>query len=201
MPQQLDLLSGSIASTGKLDGSLGSNYGVINGDIACYSTLSGALAQDGSISGALSNPALRGYSAYAIAVMHGFKGTEKEWLDSLKPQNGVDYFIDQDKIIEKVEENLGNTFVQKREGYDLISLIDIAKLTNISEYATRVQPSTINGNILIDGVETNVYTAPAFDDSQFIKNGDKVVLYSGGAADDWGYSKDNDQSTFTVESE
>lgn len=201
MPQQLDLLSGSIASTGKLDGSLGSNYGVINGDIACYSTLSGALAQDGSISGALSNPALRGYSAYLIAVMHGFEGTEAEWLDSLKPKNGVDYFIDQDKIVDKVKEELGDQYVQKRSGYDLISLIDIAKLTNISEYANRVQPSTVNGNILIDGQETPVYVAPPFDDSQFIKNGDKVCLYSGGATDDWGFTKDNDQGVLFVGSE
>ena len=49
----------------------------LSGDIACYSTLSGALAADGSISGALSNPVLRGYSAYAIAVMHGLKAPRK----------------------------------------------------------------------------------------------------------------------------
>ena len=39
-----------------------------------------------------------GYSAYEIAVKHGFKGTEAEWLVSLQgkdgytPQKGVDYF-------------------------------------------------------------------------------------------------------------
>lgn len=27
---------------------------------------------------------LRGYSAYEIALIHGFKGTEEEWLESLK---------------------------------------------------------------------------------------------------------------------
>lgn len=26
----------------------------------------------------------RGYSAYEIAVQHGFEGTEEEWLESLK---------------------------------------------------------------------------------------------------------------------
>ena len=126
----------------------------LSGDIACYSTLSGALAADGSISGALSNPVLRGYSAYAIAVMHGFKGTEKEWLDSLKPVNGVDYFIDEDKIVETVKADLKDTFVARRDGYSLISLTDIAKLTNIADRATRVEPSTINGNIIINGKET-----------------------------------------------
>ena len=50
--------------------------------------------------------------------------------------------------------DLKDTFVVRKDGYSLISLIDIAKLTNISERATRVEPSTINGNILIDGKET-----------------------------------------------
>lgn len=36
------------------------------------------------LTGALLNPAvIRGKSAYEIAVMHGFEGTEEEWLDSL----------------------------------------------------------------------------------------------------------------------
>ena len=31
---------------------------------------------------------LRGYSAYEVAVIKGFKGTEEEWLDYMR--NGVD---------------------------------------------------------------------------------------------------------------
>ena len=31
-----------------------------------------------------------GKSAYAIAVAHGHKGTEQEWLDSLKGEDGRD---------------------------------------------------------------------------------------------------------------
>lgn len=30
----------------------------------------------------------RGYSAYEIARLHGFAGTEQEWLDSLKGRDG-----------------------------------------------------------------------------------------------------------------
>lgn len=47
--------------------------------------------------------ALRGYSAYEVALMNGFKGTEEEWLKSLKgdpgkpPVKGTDYFTDEDK--------------------------------------------------------------------------------------------------------
>ena len=167
----------------------------MSGDIACYSTLSGAL-EDGSISGALSNPILRGYSAYAIAVMHGFKGTEKEWLDSLKPVNGVDYFIDEDKIVETVKADLKDTFVVRRDGYSLIALTDIAKLTNISDRATRVEPSTINGNIIIDGKETKVYRGLPLDDSEYIKNQDEVRLCSGGAADDYGFGQEDDTFVF-----
>ena len=128
--------------------------------------------------------------------MHGFQGTEKEWLDSLKPQNGVDYFIDEDKIVETVKSDLKDTFVVRKDGYSLISLIDIAKLTNISERATRVEPSTINGNILIDGKETQVYRGLPLDDSEYIKNLDEVRLCSGGASDDFGFGKEDETFTF-----
>lgn len=128
--------------------------------------------------------------------MHGFQGTEKEWLDSLKPQNGVDYFIDEDKIVETVKSDLKDTFVVRKDGYSLISLIDIAKLTNISERATRVEPSTINGNILIDGKETQVYRGLPLDDSGYIKNLDEVRLCSGGAADNFGFGKEDETFTF-----
>lgn len=41
------------------------------------------------LKGSLSLPkAIRGKSAYEIAVMHGFKGTEAEWLASLKGDKG-----------------------------------------------------------------------------------------------------------------
>lgn len=195
MAQQNEILTGTLKSKEALDGSIES--GTLLGGIACYSTLSGALAEDGSISGALSNPILRGYSAYAIAVMHGFEGTEAEWLDSLKPKNGVDYFIDKDEIIGTVENDLSDVFVKKKEGYSLISLLDIAKLTNISERANRVEPSTINGNILIDGKEVQVYNALPLDDSEYIKNEDQVRLWSGGAADTWGY--DETDESFILE--
>lgn len=125
--------------------------------------------------------------------MHGFEGTEEEWLDSLKPKNGVDYFIDQEQVVEKVKEDLKDVFVMKREGYSLISLWDIAKLTNISEGANRVEPSKINGNILIDGKEVTVYNGLPLDDSQYVKNEDQVRLYSGGANDLWGFGEKDDK--------
>ena len=52
--------------------------------------------KEGNISAALSNPLTQGYSAYEIAVQNGFVGTEKEWLNSLKPVKGVDYWTKED---------------------------------------------------------------------------------------------------------
>lgn len=47
---------------------------------------------------------IHGYSAYEVAVINGFSGTEEEWLESLKPKKGVDYFDAQDKreIVDEV---------------------------------------------------------------------------------------------------
>ena len=63
------------------------------------------------LKGSLSLPdAIRGKSAYEIAVMHGFKGTEEEWLASLKgekPIKGIDYFTPEDVryIVNEVAKN------------------------------------------------------------------------------------------------
>ena len=35
--------------------------------------------------------------AYGVAVKNGFEGTVEEWLESLKPKKGVDYFTEEDK--------------------------------------------------------------------------------------------------------
>ena len=56
-------------------------------------TLVGTLSSNSSISGKLSGsliPGEDGKSAYEIAVENGFEGTEVEWLESLKGQDGQD---------------------------------------------------------------------------------------------------------------
>ena len=40
------------------------------------------------LTGTLDGPVVRGYSAYEIAVEHGYEGTEEEWLASLKGAQG-----------------------------------------------------------------------------------------------------------------
>lgn len=81
----------------------------ITGSIQNKESISGAVLKAGNISSALSNPLTQGYSAYEIAVQNGFKGTEKEWLESLKgysPIKGKDYWTqeDIDSILEELQE-------------------------------------------------------------------------------------------------
>ena len=47
--------------------------------------------------GGSSGTGSNGKSAYEIAVEHGFVGTEEEWLESLKPVKGEDYYTEADK--------------------------------------------------------------------------------------------------------
>lgn len=79
------------------------------GNIQNKESISGAVLKEGNISSALSNPLTQGYSAYQIAVMNGFVGTEKEWLDSLKgysPIRGIDYWTKED--IDLIKQELKN---------------------------------------------------------------------------------------------
>ena len=46
------------------------------------------------LSGNLSNEVLRGFSAYEVAVQFGFKGSEEEWLESLKGREVIFKEID-----------------------------------------------------------------------------------------------------------
>lgn len=70
----------------------------------------------------LKNGDFNGLSAYEEAVKNGFKGTESEWLESLKsdkPVKGVDYYTEEDK--NEILENLQNSEEFK-------SKVDIAEL-------------------------------------------------------------------------
>lgn len=61
---------------------------VLNGTLQPTNTLSGSLVGQESFKGALKNEVLRGYSAYQVAVLNGFEGSEQDWLGSLKGENG-----------------------------------------------------------------------------------------------------------------
>ena len=80
-------LTGNVESKRELQGSMKENY-----------TLAGRLAGLEKI---------QGHSAYEVAVINGFIGTEEEWLASLVPTRGEDYWTedDQKSIVEDVLAN------------------------------------------------------------------------------------------------
>ena len=52
-------------------------------------SLTGNFTADKKLRGKINGlETIRGYSAYEIALIHGFKGTEEEWLASLKGEKG-----------------------------------------------------------------------------------------------------------------
>lgn len=56
----------------------------MTGKISPPQILSGIVSDATRFTGKLSNSTLRGYSAYDIAVLEGYTGTEEEWLETLK---------------------------------------------------------------------------------------------------------------------
>lgn len=60
----------------------------LTGTLSSLDTLEGTLSDPASLMGTLDGLLVRGYSAYAIALEHGFQGTEEEWLASLKGEMG-----------------------------------------------------------------------------------------------------------------
>lgn len=68
--------------------------------------------------------------------------------------------IDAKAVAADVETELGKK-VDKVEGKSLVADAEITKLAGVSEGANKVEASTTNGKIKIDGVETTVYTHPA----------------------------------------
>lgn len=66
-----------------LNGSLSQPNSLI-GQLSSPKSLSGMVSNVARLSGKLSNATLRGYSAYDLAVLAGYEGTEEEWLESLQ---------------------------------------------------------------------------------------------------------------------
>lgn len=67
-------VSGTLAGQESVSGKVGGSY-----------ELSPTLSAQQTVRGSLSRlKTMRGYSAFEVAVINGFRGTEKEWLESLK---------------------------------------------------------------------------------------------------------------------
>ena len=86
-----------------------------------------------SLQGTLSTSATRGLSAYELAVKNGFKGTETEWLESLKAE----------KILLKCQDTvLCYKYASDTEWIPLIDLKDAA-----------ASPDTIPGLVPLTNAE------------------------------------------------
>ena len=106
---------------------------------------------NGSLSGVLSNPVLRGMSAYELAVQNGFEGSEEEFLDSLKgdsvefkQENGFIFwkYVNDEKWIELIHlsgkldsqqdiENAGKVLVIGDDG--MVSFKEVKTLQFVDE--------------------------------------------------------------------
>ena len=86
---------------------------VLDGELSLINQLDGDVslnAQMDGEQGQYTRYNWRGYSAYEIAVLHGFVGSEEEWLISIKgdpgysPVRGTDYWTTEDRnaIIEDI---------------------------------------------------------------------------------------------------
>lgn len=100
------------------------------GSIANYNSISGAINPAGDISGALSNPLARGASAYEIAVVNGYVGTEEQWFESLQgrtPQRGVDYWTaaDIEQMKQEFREQMADEIQQAVKNLNLDVSFDI----------------------------------------------------------------------------
>lgn len=121
------------------------------------------------LTGAVVNPeVIRGMSAYEIAVMHGFEGTEEEWLESLTEQtklNAAEVIAEADKQIGLMNEagEAGKSKVKSAEDEAVAHIAglaegayDIVQTTGDSETAVMSQKATtealkINRHRLVGG--------------------------------------------------
>lgn len=65
---------------------------VLDGDLSLNAYLDGDMSLNARLDGEQGQYTRynwRGYSAYEIAVQHGFIGTEEEWLESLQGEQGI----------------------------------------------------------------------------------------------------------------
>jgi len=65
----------------------------LHGTLSSVGSLQGTLSETQTIDGSLGGELLRGFSAYDIAVRHGYEGTEEEWI--AETQAGAVKFFDE----------------------------------------------------------------------------------------------------------
>lgn len=83
-------LTGSASIANELHGSA-STENELQGNLGSGRELQGSVESGGEVRGKMSSlEMIRGHSAFEVAVINGFSGTEEEWLASLKGKSGND---------------------------------------------------------------------------------------------------------------
>lgn len=153
----------------------------LKGTLQATNTLQCRLTSENVLKGNLSNKVLRGYSAYQVAVMNGFEGTEEEWLESLK-SGGIDtsQFAKKDHSHDEYLTKVPNEYVTEQElnakGYltEHQSLNEYAKKTDIpTDYAKPTDLTSHNTSntshndirLLIEGLTTWLNALANSDDT------------------------------------
>lgn len=113
--------------------------GQLKGSLSTPKVLRGMVSGAASLSGKISNATLQGYSAYDIAVMEGYVGTEEEWLASLKGEDGEDGTPG-----EKIEVRNNDGVLEWKYESD-ISWNELIDLTIINDYDLLFDKPSLDG--------------------------------------------------------
>lgn len=113
-------------------------------------SIKGNAESNTKLRGRISKPdAIHGKSAYEIAVMNGFDGTEEEWLESLKgekPVKGVDYFTSEE--VQAIVDDVLSNIHQSRIGY--ITILADSWIGADSPYSQVVDLQGVTENSQVD---------------------------------------------------
>lgn len=118
------------------------------------SGLSGNFTNNSVLLGNMGFKGARGYSAYEIAVQHGFKGTEQDWLATL----GTASYFDRGSDI-YITTTLGENEFNVPDCYTSNSFIDVyveGERLNSDEYTVNTSTKKINLTTPLDVIGTKV---------------------------------------------
>ena len=127
-------MSSTLSPTDTLSGQVSGRSGFSGTLSSVQELLSGALSGSSALSGKLSNVTLRGYSAYEIAVLAGYTGTEEEWLESLRGERL------------EIRNNDGIIEYKYESQHMWAILIDLSSFTN--DYDKLINRPHIDGTVL-----------------------------------------------------
>ena len=100
-----------------------------------------------TLDGELGYKGERGYSAYEIAVLHGYEGTEQDWIDHF----GLDLsdYIQTSDVVDDLTSTSTNYPLSAKQGKELKTLID--SKANVTDVYSKSDFAVISGTITYTG--------------------------------------------------